>query len=116
MKNTRRRTMGRLIDADDLLVAMNTWDKFGYDEHNRLIRLDKHDEEYVPYVHYDDMIYCINSMPTAYYINNAIVDDFQKWLKTQIVGVDDKTKEILVVVNDRWQLAVDVYKGKYGRM
>lgn len=40
---------------------------------------------------------------------NAL-DDFQKWLSTQIVGVDDKTKEILVVKEDRWELAIDVYK------
>lgn len=42
-------------------------------------------------------------------IANAL-DDFQKWLSTQIVGVDDKTKEILVVKEDRWELAIDAYK------
>ena len=41
--------------------------------------------------------------------NNAI-DDFQDWLKTQIVGIDNKTKEILIVVDDRWELATDKFK------
>ena len=38
------------------------------------------------------------------------IDDFQEWLKTQIVGLDNKTKEILVVIDDRWELATDKFK------
>lgn len=45
-------------------------------------------------------------------IYNKSIDDFQEWLKTQIVGVDNKTKEILVVVDDRWELATDIFKRK----
>lgn len=35
------------------------------------------------------------------------IEEFQEWLKNQIVGIDDETKEILVVRGDRWELAVD---------
>lgn len=38
------------------------------------------------------------------------IDEFQEWLKNQIVGLDNKTKEILVVREDRWELAIDEYK------
>lgn len=37
------------------------------------------------------------------------IDEFQNWLKTQIVGIDGLSKEILVVKNDKWDLACDVY-------
>ena len=54
----------RLIDADELLIAMGTWDKFGYDEQEKLIPIDNDDERYVPYVHYADMVKAVNGMPT----------------------------------------------------
>lgn len=38
------------------------------------------------------------------------IDDFQEWLKTQVVGLDNSTKEILVVVDNRWELATERYK------
>ena len=41
---------------------------------------------------------------------NKVIDDFQEWIKTQIVGVDNTTKEILVVVDDIWVLAIDKFK------
>lgn len=64
--------MSDLISRIELLKAMDTWDKFGYDEHNRLIKIDRTNEEYVPYVHYEDMVKCVNDMPTAYDIDNVI--------------------------------------------
>lgn len=42
--------------------------------------------------------------------NIETLEEFQEWLKTEIVGIDNKTKEILVVRGDRWQLAIDEYK------
>ena len=51
---------------------MDTWDKFGYDEHNRLIRIDSTNEEYVHYVRYEDMVNCVMNMPTAYDIDKVI--------------------------------------------
>ena len=64
--------MSDLISRSELLKAMDTWDKFGYDEHNRLIRIDSTNEEYVPYVHYEDMVNCVMNMPTAYDIDKVV--------------------------------------------
>ena len=64
--------MSDLISRSEVLIAMDTWDKFGYDDHNRLIKIDRTNEEYVPYVHYEDMVKCVNDMPTAYDIDNVI--------------------------------------------
>lgn len=63
------RTGGRvmdLIDREETLKAMDTWDKFGCDENYRLIPLRGIDENsYVPYVHYDDMVKAVKGMPSA---------------------------------------------------
>ena len=56
---------------------MDTWDKFGYDEHNRLIKIDRTNEEYVPYVHYEDIVNCVKAMTTAYDINK-VVEELEK--------------------------------------
>lgn len=41
---------------------------------------------------------------------NKAIDDFQEWIKTQIVGLDNTTKEILIGIDDRWELATDKFK------
>lgn len=64
--------MSDLISRSELLKAMDTWDKFGYDEHNRLIKIDRTNEEYAPYVHYEDMVKCVNDMPTAYSVDKVV--------------------------------------------
>ena len=52
---------------------MNTWDKFGCDCHGGLVRIDNtNNEEYVPYVHYEDMVNCVKNMPTAYNIDKVV--------------------------------------------
>ena len=52
------------ISRDELLKAMDTWDKFGVDDTNSLFRLDNLSlPYYVPYIHYDDVIKCIKGMP-----------------------------------------------------
>ena len=43
-------------------------------------------------------------------IRDKAIDDFQEWLKTQIVGLDNTTNEILVAVDDIWELATDKFK------
>ena len=50
-----------LIDRAELLKAMDTWDKFGYTETGCFVREPKGD--YVPYVHYNDMVNCVKGMP-----------------------------------------------------
>ena len=64
--------MSDLISRSELLKAMNTWDKFGYDCHRGLVRIDSTNEEYVPYVRYEDMVKCVNDMQTAYSINKIV--------------------------------------------
>ena len=58
--------MSDLIKKSELLKAMDTWDKFGYDEHSKLTRIGSTNEEYVSYVRYEDMVNCVMNMPTAY--------------------------------------------------
>ena len=68
--------MSDLISRSELLKAMNTWDKFGYDCHRGLIRIDStNNEEYVPYVRYEDMVRCVNDMQTAY---DKVVEELEK--------------------------------------
>ena len=65
--------MSDLISRSELLKAMNTWDKFGYDCHRGLVRIDStNNEEYVPFVYYEDMIKCVNDMQTAYSVDKVI--------------------------------------------
>jgi hypothetical protein len=51
------------IDRAELLKAMDTWDKFGYTETGCFVREPKGD--YVPFVHYEDMVNCVMNMPQA---------------------------------------------------
>ena len=67
--------MSDLISRSELLKAMNTWDKFGYDCHRGLVRIDSTNEEYVPYVRYEDMVRCVNDMQTAY---DKVVEELEK--------------------------------------
>lgn len=55
---------GRLVDANELIKSMDSWDKFGYSARYRLERLCKDDKEYVPYVHYEDMVIAVTNAPT----------------------------------------------------
>lgn len=56
---------GRLIDANELIKSMdNNYDKFGYSAQDGLERLCKDDKEYVPYVHYEDMVTAATNAPT----------------------------------------------------
>ena len=53
--------MSRYIDANELLKAMDTWDKFGFSHSGAFVREPENDD-YVPYVHYDDMVKCVKGM------------------------------------------------------
>ena len=67
-----------LISRDELLKAIDTWDKFGYSARYGLERLDKDDIGYVPYIHYDDVIKCIEGMPSV----NPQESKTGCWIKT----------------------------------
>ena len=54
------------IRREELLKAIDSWDKFGVDDTNSLFRLDNLSlPHYVPYIHYDDVIKCIKGMPSV---------------------------------------------------
>ena len=49
--------MDRCLSENGILEAMGTWPKYGCMPDGRFIRLTKENEkDYVPYVHYDDMV------------------------------------------------------------
>ena len=51
-------------EVDELLNAMDTWDKFG--DSFGLFRLNKSNEkDYVPYVRYEDMVQAVTGAPHA---------------------------------------------------
>ena len=65
--------MNDLISRDELLKAMNTWDKFGCDCHRGLVRIDStNNEEYVPFVYYEDMVKCVNDMQISYDVDKVV--------------------------------------------
>jgi len=49
------------ISRQVVLDAINTYDKFGYTEAGCFVREPKGD--YVPYIHYDDVIKCVKNVP-----------------------------------------------------
>lgn len=51
----------KLIDADALMEAINTWPKFGVDERGRIVPWN---ERYEPYIHLRDAVIAITGMPT----------------------------------------------------
>ena len=67
--------MSDLISRSELLKAMNTWDKFGYDCHRGRVRMDSTNEEYVHYVRYEDTVKCANDMQTA---SDVVVEELEK--------------------------------------
>ena len=50
------------ISREELLKAIDTWDKFGYDAKGKLVQYQDH---YIPYIHYDDVVKCIKGMPSV---------------------------------------------------
>ena len=56
--------MSRYIDVDKTLEAMDTWPKYGCKPDGRFFKLTKETEaDYVPYVHYDDMVQAVTGTP-----------------------------------------------------
>ena len=67
-----------VISRDELLKAIDTWDKFGCDADTKLV---PHQGHYISYIHYDDVVKCIKGMPsvtpkpkTGYWIENYAID------------------------------------------
>ena len=91
--------MSDLISRSELLKAMNNWDKFGFDCHGGLVRIDNtNNEEYVPFVpfvHYEDMVNCVNNMPTAYDIDKVVEElESNSFITVKNEEVQTKRKDI----------------------
>lgn len=54
--------MSDLISRQETLNAINTWDKFGADERNRVVRWH---EGLETYIHLRDVVHAIANMPSA---------------------------------------------------
>ncbi len=54
--------MSDLIDRQQAIDAINTWDKFGVDERGRVVRWH---EGLEPYVHLRDVVIAVAGMPSA---------------------------------------------------
>lgn len=53
------------ISREELLEAIDTWDKFGYTETGCFVRITKEIDNYVPYVHLEDVITAIQKLPSV---------------------------------------------------
>ena len=51
------------ISRSELLKAIDTWDKFGFEHTGCFVREPK--DDFVTYVHYDDVVKCIKGMPSV---------------------------------------------------
>ena len=64
LKETTKNDLGvDCIDRAELLKAIDTWDKFGFEHTGRFIREPK--GNYVTYVQYDDMVNCVKGLPSV---------------------------------------------------
>lgn len=54
--------MDELINGRNIINAISTWDKFGVDERNRIVRWH---EGLEPYVHLRDVVVAIENLPSA---------------------------------------------------
>lgn len=61
--------MSKIIDSEELLKAMESYDKCGIDSHGYMRRITKDKyKDLVPYVHYKDMIEAVENMPVIHAI------------------------------------------------
>lgn len=61
--------MSKIIDSEELLKAMESYDKCGIDSHGYMRRITKDKyKDLVPYVHYKDMIEAVENMPAIHAI------------------------------------------------
>lgn len=106
--------MNDLISRSELLKAMNTWDKFGCDCHRGFVRIDStNNEEYVPFVHYEDIVKCVNDMQTAYSINK-VVEELEKKkeevqrMRNTCIALSDL--EVCDIENVTYKRAIEIVK------
>ena len=84
--------MSRYIDANELLKAMDTWDKFGFSHSGAFVREPENDD-YVPYVHYDDMVKCVEGMPTVDVVEK-LIDELTKEISERVIKALEENFDI----------------------
>ena len=85
--------MARYIDANALLKAMDTWDKFGFSHSGEFVREPENDD-YVPYVHYEDMVKCVKGMQTADVVE-IITNELTNKISERIIKFLEENYEII---------------------
>lgn len=85
--------MPRYIDADALLKAMDTWDKFGFSHSGAFVREPENDD-YVPYVHYDDMVKCVEGMQTDDVLEK-VIDELTREISERLIQFLEANYEII---------------------
>ena len=102
--------MSDSISRSELLNAMNTWDKFGCDCHSGLVRIDNtNNEEYVPFVHYEDMVNCVKNMPTAYSVDK-VVEELEKESKRWEDSGKEYEDKCEIAVGTGLRYAIEIVK------
>ena len=106
------------ISRSELLKAIDTWDKFGFEHTGCFVREPK--DDFVTYVHYDDVVKCIKGMPSVQpepFINKPCISE-QACREDKLKVLDKIRAEILAYDNlighnaqVRWCLSIiDKYR------
>lgn len=82
-----------IISRKALLKAMDTWDKFGFSHSGAFVRESENDD-YVPYVHYADMVKCVEGMPPADVVDK-FVEDITKRISERLIQFLEENYEIV---------------------
>ena len=91
------------ISREELLKAIDTWDKFGYTETGCFVREPKGD--YVPYIHYVDVIKCIKGMP-------SVTQKSGKWIPvSERLPEDRRTVFVTAYWHETYQVMMASYYG-----
>ena len=87
------------ISRAELLKAMDTWDKFGYTETGCFVREPKGD--YVPYVHYEDMVNCVKGVPsvTPQELIRSVLEDIKAEIPN-LVSYESSDGQDLILADD----------------
>lgn len=77
------------ISRAALLKAIDTWDKFGFEHTGCFVRDPK--DDFIKYVHYDDMINCIKGMPNVQ--QESKIDVINK-IRAEIAEFEERIAEL----------------------
>ena len=99
-----------LISREALKKAVDTWDKFGYTAQGKLIRLTEHEDFYVPYVKYQDIVNCIDNAPTVAESCKELQEVASERPQGEYTEEDMKR-----TIKENFDLGYEMAKNKFGR-